>query len=53
MRLPDGDGLDFVNFAQENYPQLPIAIITAHGNMETAIKALKGGPLILFQNPLI
>jgi len=30
MRLPDGDGVDFVAYTQEHYPQMPIAVITAH-----------------------
>lgn len=52
MRLPDGDGLDLVSFMQENYPNLPIAVITAHGNMETAIKALKNGAFDFISKPI-
>lgn len=52
MRLPDGDGLDLVVFVQENYPNLPIAVITAHGNMETAIKALKFGAFDFISKPI-
>ncbi len=52
MRLPDGDGLDLVAFAQENYPALPIAVITAHGNMETAIRALKNGAFDFISKPI-
>src|SRR5579885_3909616 len=40
MRLPDGDGLDLVAWIQENRPTLPVAVITAHGNVETAVRAL-------------
>jgi|GEM_PF-2642914 len=43
MRLPDGDGVDFVTYLQENYLKLPVAVIIAHGNMEIAIRALKSG----------
>ena len=34
MRLPDGDGVEFVDFVQDHYPNMPIAVITAHGSME-------------------
>ncbi|MBN9287765.1 MAG: sigma-54-dependent Fis family transcriptional regulator [Gammaproteobacteria bacterium 39-13] len=52
MRLPDGDGLDLVSFVQENHPNLPIAVITAHGNMETAIRALKSGAFDFISKPI-
>ena len=41
MRLPDGDGLDFVDWLQGKRPGIPCAVITAHGNVETAVRALK------------
>ena len=43
MRLPDGDGLDLVRWIQANASGLPVAVITAHGNVETAVQALKLG----------
>ena len=52
MKLPDGDGIDFVRFVQERYPQLPIAVITAHGNMDTAIQALKAGAFDFVNKPI-
>ena len=41
MRLPDGDGIDFVRYIQAHAPDVPVAMITAHGSMETAIEALE------------
>src|SRR6185437_16777513 len=35
MKLPDGDGLDLVDWIQKNQPELPVAVITAHGNVES------------------
>ncbi|MEM8683784.1 MAG: response regulator, partial [Pseudomonadota bacterium] len=35
MRLPDGDGLELVEWMQQNTPNVPVAVITAHGNIET------------------
>lgn len=52
MRLGDGNGLDFVSYVQNNYPQLPIAVITAHGNMEIAVKALKLGAFDCVSKPI-
>ena len=40
MRLPDGDGIDLVSYIQRVCPSTPVAVITAHGSMETAIQAL-------------
>ena len=52
MRLPDGNGLDFVSYVQENHPEMPVAVITAHGNMETAIQALKSGAFDFLTKPV-
>jgi len=52
MRLPDGDGIDLVAHVQKNYPDLPIAVITAHGNMESAVKALKAGAFDFVSKPV-
>ncbi len=52
MRLPDGDGLDLVQWIQENRPQLPVAVITAHGNVELAVRALKLGAFDFVSKPL-
>lgn len=52
MRLPDGDGLDLLEWAQTHKPTLPLAIITAHGNVETAVRALKGGAFDFVSKPL-
>ena len=43
MRLPDGDGLELVQWMQRNAPGVPVAVITAHGNVESAVRALKLG----------
>ncbi|MHB1512031.1 MAG: sigma-54-dependent transcriptional regulator [Acidiferrobacter sp.] len=52
MRLPDGDGLDIVRHIEEHHRGLPVAVITAHGSMETAIAALKGGAFDFVCKPL-
>jgi two-component system response regulator PilR (NtrC family) len=52
MRLPDGDGLQLVEWIQSNVPGLPVAVITAHGNVETAVQALKLGAFDFISKPL-
>jgi two-component system response regulator PilR (NtrC family) len=52
MRLPDGNGIDLVRHISDHYPQLPVAMITAHGNMESAIEALKAGAFDFVSKPV-
>lgn len=52
MRLPDGDGVEFVNEIQNSYSQIPIAVISAHGNMDSAIQALKYGAFDFLTKPI-
>lgn len=52
MRLPDGDGLELVEWMQVHAPNVPVAVITAHGNIETAVQALKLGAFDFISKPL-
>lgn len=52
MRLPDGDGLDLVEYIQRHQPNLPVAVITAFGSIETAIRALKLGAFDFVTKPI-
>jgi two-component system response regulator PilR (NtrC family) len=52
MRLPDGDGLDLVEWIQTHRPGAPVAVITAHGNVEAAVRALKLGAFDFISKPL-
>src|SRR5271155_1023952 len=52
MQLPDGDGLELVQWMQQYTPSVPVAVITAHGNMETAVRALKLGAFDFVSKPL-
>jgi len=52
MRLPDGDGIEMVKYVQRNHPNIPIAVITAHGNMELAVNALKAGAFDFVSKPV-
>ena len=52
MRLPDGDGLGLVDWIQQHQPGMPVAVITAHGNVESAVDALKRGAFDFVSKPL-
>lgn len=52
MRMPDGDGLDLVRHIQKHCPNLPVAVITAHGSVDTAVSALKLGAFDYVNKPV-
>jgi len=52
MRLPDGDGLELVEWMQTQGLRTPVAVITAHGNVETAVRALKLGAFDFISKPV-
>lgn len=52
MKLPDGEGLDIINYIQNHKPELPVAMITAFGSVETAIVALKAGAFDFVNKPI-
>jgi two-component system, NtrC family, response regulator PilR len=52
MRLPDGDGIDLIKHIQQEFSHIPVALITAHGNMETAIDAMKAGAFDFLSKPV-
>ena len=52
LQLPDGNGLELVKHIQKNTPNLPIAVITAFGSMDTAVKALKLGAFDFVSKPV-
>lgn len=52
MKLPDGTGIELIQHIQRQYPQLPVAMITAFGSVETAIDALKAGAFDFLTKPI-
>ncbi|RMH85495.1 sigma-54-dependent Fis family transcriptional regulator [Pseudomonas sp. AOB-7] len=52
MRLPDGTGLELVQHIQQRHPQVPVAMITAYGSLDTAINALKAGAFDFVTKPV-
>lgn len=52
MRMPDGTGLELVQHIAQRHPQVPVAMITAFGNLDTAINALKAGAFDFVTKPV-
>jgi len=52
MRLPDGNGIDLVRHIQQQEMELPVAVITAYGSMDTAVAALKAGAFDFVTKPV-
>ncbi len=49
--MPDGDGIEFINTIKELSPDSVIVVITGHGNVETAVKAIKLGAYDFLEKP--
>lgn len=52
LRLPDGSGMEIVKHIQENHSNIPVAVITAFGNPQTAVEALKRGAFDYIAKPI-
>ncbi len=52
MKLPDGNGIELVEYVNEKYPNTPIAIITAYGTISHAVNALKKGAFDFITKPI-
>ncbi len=52
MKLPDGNGLELLDYIQNSPIPFPVAVITAHGNMDTAIHAMKKGAFDFLSKPV-
>jgi len=52
MRLPDGNGIELVTEIARDYPCTPVAMITAFGNMDLAVEALKAGAFDFVSKPV-
>ena len=52
MRLGDGSGIDLIHYVSENYASMPIAMITAYGDVQSAVNALKAGAYDFVSKPV-
>ncbi|MFL5739467.1 MAG: sigma-54-dependent transcriptional regulator [Flavisolibacter sp.] len=51
IKMPKVDGLDFLQKAVEANPDVPVIMISGHGNIETAVEAVKKGAYDFIQKP--
>lgn len=52
MRLPDGTGQELIELIARQHPDTPVAMITAYGNVEAAVDALKAGAFDFVSKPV-
>ena len=52
MRLPDGSGQELLELIARDYPEMPVAMITAYGNVDAAVNALKAGAFDFVSKPV-
>jgi DNA-binding NtrC family response regulator len=51
IKMPDIDGLELLSAIKEHRPETEVIIVTGHGSMESAIKAMKFGSYDYLQKP--
>ncbi|HET6433337.1 sigma-54 dependent transcriptional regulator [Dyella sp.] len=52
MRLPDGTGHEVIELIADEHPDTPVAMITAYGNVDAAVSALKAGAFDFVSKPV-
>jgi DNA-binding NtrC family response regulator len=52
LRLPEGDGFGVLRAAKELDPNLPVVVMTAFGNIQDAVAAMKEGALDFLAKPV-
>ncbi|MGC1546908.1 MAG: sigma-54 dependent transcriptional regulator [Rhodanobacter sp.] len=52
MRLPDGNGQEVIELIAATHPDMPVAMITAYGNVDAAVNALKAGAFDFVSKPV-
>jgi len=51
LKLPDGSGLKVLKQLRDLEPEVPVVMMTAYGEVETAVEAIKGGAWDFIQKP--
>lgn len=51
VRMPGTDGLSLLAHLKENHPGLPVVIITAHSDLDSAVAAYQGGAFEYLPKP--
>ncbi|MEM6307858.1 MAG: response regulator, partial [Pseudomonadota bacterium] len=51
LKDSDMDGIDILKVAKRDYPDIPVVIISGHGNIEIAVAAIKQGAYDFIEKP--
>ncbi len=51
LKDSDMDGIDILKMARNDYPDVPVVIISGHGNIEIAVAAIKQGAYDFIEKP--
>lgn len=51
IKMPKKDGIEVLTFAQEHSPQTPVVMISGHGDLETAVQAMRLGAYDYISKP--
>ncbi len=51
IRMPGMDGLDFLKILSDQYPNIPVIIMTAHSDLDSAVSAYQGGAFEYLPKP--
>ncbi|MFW2372506.1 MAG: nitrogen regulation protein NR(I) [Gammaproteobacteria bacterium] len=51
IRMPGMDGLDFLQLLSEQHPSIPVIIMTAHSDLDSAVSAYQGGAFEYLPKP--
>ena len=51
VRMPGMDGLTLLSALSESYPEIPVIIMTAHSDLDSAVSAFKGGAFEYLPKP--
>lgn len=52
IKMPRMDGLEVLENLQDENPELPVIMISGHGNIDTAVEAIKKGAFDFIEKPL-
>lgn len=52
LRLPDSDGIDLLKWLKDNYPAIPLIMMTSYAEIQTAVQAMKLGAADYIAKPL-
>lgn len=51
IRMPNGSGLDFLSEIKQKFPDIPVIIMTAYSDLESAVAAFQGGAFEYLAKP--